>query len=296
MNQVSLYKFLDPVGAKLTLGNGTFKHAKPSDFNDVEDLTISGVFPCSIEDSLQEIERNFANIIFNNLEIEPTCASPMKEKLLLIQDCLKKDQSIIGAISNELGQKSIYDVEHMKGVSTLFVDEINEHLQSYRVLCVTHNLYSVRMWEEYAKNYTGIALKIRPNLAKDSKFKLFKEVRYQDKRPALHENPTKFIEDSLFGDKEKIIARCLNEIVYTKTREWEHEEELRLAMPILTHEEPWNTLPYHPEEIVELYLGHEVEKLVEDEVVSSAKSRNPNIKIYRSRLLKNDKLVFIPYG
>ena len=35
-----LYKYLDVTGAKLTLQNGTFKHAKPSDFNDLEDLTI----------------------------------------------------------------------------------------------------------------------------------------------------------------------------------------------------------------------------------------------------------------
>jgi hypothetical protein len=31
-----LYKYLDVQGAKLTLGNNTFRHAKPSTFNDVE--------------------------------------------------------------------------------------------------------------------------------------------------------------------------------------------------------------------------------------------------------------------
>lgn len=197
-------------------------------------------------------------------------------------------------ISSELGQESIYDVEHMKRVASSFIEDLNEFLQSYRVLCVTHNLYSTRMWEEYAKNHSGIALKIRPNLSKDSKFQLFQEVRYQDKRPALYKDPEKFIEDSFFGDREQVIARCLNEIIHTKTKEWEHEEEYRLAIPILDHEEPWNTLPYCPEEITELYLGAEIESLVESEVVSSARTRNPNIKVYRARLLKNDKLVFIP--
>jgi hypothetical protein len=38
-----LYKYLDVQGAKLTLGNRTFKHAKPSDFNDTEDLTIQSI-------------------------------------------------------------------------------------------------------------------------------------------------------------------------------------------------------------------------------------------------------------
>ena len=34
-----LYKYLNVQGAKLTLGNRTFRHAKPSDFNDIEDMT-----------------------------------------------------------------------------------------------------------------------------------------------------------------------------------------------------------------------------------------------------------------
>jgi hypothetical protein len=40
-----LYKYLDFKGALLTLANKTFKHAKPSDFNDTEDLTLQSLFP-----------------------------------------------------------------------------------------------------------------------------------------------------------------------------------------------------------------------------------------------------------
>jgi hypothetical protein len=38
-----LYKYLDIRGAKLTLDNKTFKHSKPVDFNDVEDLKIQSI-------------------------------------------------------------------------------------------------------------------------------------------------------------------------------------------------------------------------------------------------------------
>src|SRR6266404_5636 len=43
------------MGAKLTLGNRTFKHSKPSDFNDIEDLTVRSIFPESDEAALAEI-------------------------------------------------------------------------------------------------------------------------------------------------------------------------------------------------------------------------------------------------
>ena len=51
-----LYKYLDIQGAKLTLGNKTFKHAKPSDFNDVEDLTIRSIFPEETDLALKRLE------------------------------------------------------------------------------------------------------------------------------------------------------------------------------------------------------------------------------------------------
>jgi hypothetical protein len=45
----TLYKFLDVNGARLTLRNRTFKHAKPSDFNDKADMTVESLFPGSDE-------------------------------------------------------------------------------------------------------------------------------------------------------------------------------------------------------------------------------------------------------
>ena len=42
-----LYKYLSVEGARLTLGNNTFWHAKPSTFNDSEDLKVAGMFPGS---------------------------------------------------------------------------------------------------------------------------------------------------------------------------------------------------------------------------------------------------------
>ncbi len=49
MTLPSLYKYFGVEGARLTLRNRTFKHAKPSDFNDTEDLTIQSVFPEALE-------------------------------------------------------------------------------------------------------------------------------------------------------------------------------------------------------------------------------------------------------
>jgi hypothetical protein len=57
-----IYKYLDVQGAKLTLGNKTFKHAKPSDFNDTEDLTIKSIFPEETELALKRLENCFTDV------------------------------------------------------------------------------------------------------------------------------------------------------------------------------------------------------------------------------------------
>lgn len=70
-----LYKYLDVQGAKLTLGNRTFKHAKPSDFHDVEDLTVQSIFPEELEAALEKLSQGFDEVILQHLNDPPTCDS-----------------------------------------------------------------------------------------------------------------------------------------------------------------------------------------------------------------------------
>src|SRR6185312_3948645 len=253
-----LYKYLDVRGAKLTLGNGMFKHSKPSDFNDVEDLTIQSIFPEETEIALKTLENGFTDVILQHLNDPPTCSSPMKEKLVIIQHVYRtnpKAAEIVKAERNKESTKPIYDVTYMRQRSTDFIKEINEFMQDYRVLCVSTHKDSNKMWSEYAEEHKGVAVRIEPNVAKDSKFTLFKPVEYRETRPPLFDDTLDFIAGALFGDQEERRRAMLEKIVYAKTLSWEHEGEYRLAIPLRQGEPSWNLLRFHPEEITELYLG-----------------------------------------
>jgi hypothetical protein len=91
---------------------------------------------------------------------------------------------------------------------------------------------------------------------------------------------------------ETISALAVEKIVYTKTLEWEHENEYRLAIPMRQNEEPWNTLPYHLEEIVELYLGLAMEKADIDRVIAMAQAVNPSVAIFKAKRGPNGRLGF----
>jgi len=294
MNIPPLYKYLDVSGAKLTLGNRTFKHAKPSDFNDTEDLTIQSIFAEDAEEALKKIAGGFTDVILEHLDEEPTCGSPMKEKIKIIQQVYRTNPSaaeLVRAARMNPG-KQIYDVEYHRERAQAFIAEINEFMQGYRVLCVSTHKDSERMWAEYAEQHEGVSLRIQPNLAKDSKFRLFRPVIYRERRPPLYEDTLDFVAGALFGDHEARIKEIVERIIYTKTLDWQHEGEYRLAIPIRKGEEPWNTLPYHPEEITELYLGLEMKRSDSEDIIDKARDVNRDISIYRANRSSGGKLIF----
>jgi hypothetical protein len=290
-----LYKYLDVQGAKLTLGNKSFKHAKPSDFNGTEDLTIKSIFPEEAELALKKLEECFTDVLLQHLDDPPTCGSPMNERLALIQHVYRTNPEAAKVVKAELakeGEKPLFDVEHPRAQAEAFVEEINEFMQGFRVLCVTTHLESEKMWADYAENHTGIALRIKPNLAKDSKFRLFRPVIYREKRPPLYDDTLEFVAQSLFGNQEANRMAMLEKIVYAKTLEWKYESEYRLAIAMRQSEEPWNTVPYHPEEITELYLGLEMEKADRDSICSMAQAVNQDIAIFGAKRNADGKLGF----
>lgn len=288
-----LYKFLDIKGAKLTLRNRTFKYAKPSDFNDRADLTTQTIFPEEIEVALETLETNFINVILNHLDDMPTCSSPDKEKIIALQNAFRTNPNAAETLRLAMKDEGpIYNVDSMREKAEAFLSWMNNFLQSYRVLCVTSLKYSEKMWTDYAEKHKGIALRIEPNLKKDSCLQLLHPVEYRETRPPLYENTLDFLAESLFGRREALRQAIVQRIIHTKTLEWKHECEFRLAIPLSENETPWDTLAYHPEEITQLYLGSEMEKTDSDAIVSLARIVNPDIEILQATRGVNKNLEF----
>jgi len=151
----------------------------------------------------------------------------------------------------------------------------NEFLQNYRVLCVTTDKASERMWREYAEGGQGIALRITPGGAKDSKFQKFAPVTYQEKRPPVFAKILDFAAETMFGDQFERARAALKGIIYAKTNDYNFESEYRLAIPLGEREEDYRVLAYHPEEISELYLGAAMKDADKQEIIATAKAPKP---------------------
>jgi hypothetical protein len=200
-----LYKYLDVNGAKLTLGNRNFRHADPSEFNDIEELTVQSIFADEIEEALEKLSHGLTDVILAHIDEQPTCSSPQREMIMMIQHAYRNNPwaaEIVKAEIRKQGIDAVYDVEHMRRRTVQHVKEINERMKGWRILCVTTTRDSEQMWSEYAQNHEGIVLRIEANVAKDSKFQLFRPVIYREKRPAVYDDTLQFLAGSLFGNLE----------------------------------------------------------------------------------------------
>ena len=284
MTQPPLYKYLDVQGAKLTLKNKCFRHAKPSEFNDTEDLTIRSIFPEDDETAFKQIEDGFVDCLAKHLDDEVTSQNPqIRAKVQQLQELFKENPdaaNIIKEARRKAKSPPILDREQTKKRNSDFVAVINLFMQGWRVLCVSTLNDSEKMWGRYAEDHQGVVLRIVPNLEKDSKYQKFAPVIYREARPSLYDSAARFQEDSLFADQQARMKELLYKIIYSKTLDWEYESEYRLAISLGHGEKDWNELAYHPDEISELYLGAKMTVESKDEIVGLAQAVNPHIKIF----------------
>ena len=210
-----------------------------------------------------------------------------------MQAVYRANPSAAEIVKQGMIENPAYTLEAMRMRNATFVKEINDFMQGYRVLCVTTLIDSKQMWDRYAQDGKGFALRIVPNVKKDLKFELFKPVEYAVARPALFEGAEAFLEGGIFGDAKQIREQCLYRVTYTKTSKWQYENEYRLVIPVIG-EADWNLMPYHPEEITELYLGFNASPATKKEILGLATALNPEIKVFDAILGDDDRVSIKP--
>jgi hypothetical protein len=219
----------------------------------------------------------------------------MREQIASIQNAFRSNPNAAEIVEAELmrdGGEPLFDVEHMRERAKAHVEEINTIMQDWRVLCVSANKDSDRMWSEYAEDHKGIVLRIEPNIEKDSKFQLFRPVIYRDKRPPLYEETMEHLANGWFADQQARTRGIMEKIIYSKTLKWQHECEYRLAIPLRQNEAPWDTLPYHPEEITEMYLGSALQLKDWGEIVRKARAVNQGVAIFQTKRCSTGAMTF----
>lgn len=288
-----LYKFMGVDGAKATLCTRSFRHAKPCTFNDAEDVTIQSLFPEELAVALKSTAEALPGVLVSHIDNEPTCSPYRAAQIKELQAALRADQSLAEKFQEVVknGLVGIGDSTAMLALAADIVIDINKHFQTYRVFCVTTHLANEKMWLNYAEAHHGIALRVAPNIEKDSHLRRFKKVDYQEKRPPLYADATTFATTCFFGDQLKRHSEMSDRIIYTKTLQWQDEAEYRVAAPVGVDDEPWDA-GFYPDEIPELYLGMSMKVRDLADIMRLARRANPDIQIFQAERKDDGSIAF----
>lgn len=115
------------------------------------------------------------------------------------------------------------------------IDVFKEDRKNYCISCFSDRSDSVVMWSHYSDKHTGICIEFSARgKPKFQHISIFDFVRYQNERPIITDlELMKFISCFNFDDSEmsdkKIMDKILTALYLTKSKDWEYEQEWRVA-------------------------------------------------------------------
>lgn len=137
------------------------------------------------------------------------------------------------------------------------------------VTCFSRNNSNLLMWSHYADSHKGICLEFDSTLEPFSKSF---EVMYDSNIPII-ESDLLFEEEHSFESLRKLLS--------FKSKDWEHEEELRLL-----HQEKNKEFGYPRYALKAIYFGLKTNQTDLEIICSLVKSHNPKIRFFKMKRLE----------
>ena len=200
-----VYKYCSADTAKEIIRNGTLKFTKPSDFNDA--------FDCDLEHLKFDFSSK-SSIIDSELD---TLLRSMIETSGL--DIPFEEFKTMQLSRNDLWEEAYKKAQQRK-------------MDVSGILCFSIDHLSNPMWGHYAKEHTGICLGF--DLSTDKLFHNFNDDEITNDIVEYGFNPNE--PTNYFNNPEAAIKK----ILFTKSKEWEYEKELRLAILYSVGYQPFN--------------------------------------------------------
>jgi hypothetical protein len=87
------------------------------------------------------------------------------------------------------------------------------------------------------------------------------------------------------------------DLIFTKSAEWEYENEIRLAIPgFISEGTNAATLGFAPNELVAVYLGCRIDATDRQEIIELARRLREGVELYQAHVsLREYTLVFDPF-
>jgi len=274
--------------AKSVLENCSLRWSSPLLFNDPFDVPRAlsfGVTPESVSNELMKL-------VLELIAHPPEDTSILHKQLETVVKAVKMGlpQDLRNDLLSEY-QKNFASAARSSADLDSFRELWEGRLPTLRVLCLTESPSHVAMWYHYADKYKGIVLEYSPSELSDSVFFLAKPVAYPEIKPAFY-GASGWAE--FLTMKSDIAAhKLLEEALFTKSPDWSHEREWRIATFAKEVEDKnfFSDYQFSSQELTGIYLGPLLAGQEKFEILEMAK-KYPKAKVVSVSIGMSRELIF----
>lgn len=146
-----------------------------------------------------------------------------------------------------------------------YIDALEKSMGQLGVVCFSRKPLNILMWSHYGHNHTGLCLEFK--YKDDENIHSALDVHYTNK----------FIATNI--DKQPLVA--IGNMTYTKAKDWEYEEELRIQKVGLSTPES-RKIPFDKRALTKIIFGVKCSKESVDLIKNVVnESKYPNVKFYK---------------
>lgn len=269
------FKYVSAGLAKIILVNKSLRWSSPLLFDDPYDVTRQMAINISPSSMQKNVIGYLQRLVIENKEI-PNGLNHQALTLLSLFKLAHKNNSLTEIVED------LYKTTCEQNLNSSSFDELKQIWENWlpelRILCLSASNDIPLMWDKYAANSTGVVLEFECSEYFSTPWLIAQPVRYENKPSLLdHEGWGKLLTLS----QERATKYLFEESCYTKTTDWEYQQEWRVVSFKRDHE----TLKYadygfSPQTLSAVYFGSEISHEDKREIELLLKYDLAHVKTY----------------
>ncbi|MDD5281484.1 MAG: DUF2971 domain-containing protein [Candidatus Omnitrophica bacterium] len=258
------YKYVTADVAKNILNTLKVRCSSPVLFNDPFDSQIEIWHNAeSKEDFIKKSTKIICNVLQPLLKNRDT-----EQNHQFVYNEILKDKDFVD-------QRYVAFEKIYKSVNELICSLLKED----RIFCVSETNDNLLMWAHYTDNHKGAVIKLKCIPEKDTALCVAKPVLYSTNMPLLKV-------EELFNSPQQISRKILDEILFTKSLDWQHENEWRVILMKQQDGCDFDMRGIFEEELDTIYLGCRISESDKKDIAEIVRTKRKNVRIFCAR--KND--------
>lgn len=276
----SLVKFTDAASAISILSESTLRWSAPCLFDDPFELNHHTTLNFDSRSLLTACVKSTLGLIFSR--DDPKGNSPLIKAIRRWRtedrfDSEEEAQEVLTELLTSM-------VQHREPEVLEVMRAWRKYSRDLRILCLSDGHDNIAMWNRYAANHTGVA--IRFACGEETSMEQPMPIKYSDVKPEI--SPLAEQMDILMNQASVHVQDSFSEKFLCKSKQDSKEKEWRLLKPsedptgISDESKMFELIPFQESEVRAIYFGVEIEEKTKFDISALVKHKYPKAKVFQA--------------